>query len=210
MPAADQSPIPNPQSRAAPAKESARISGMFDAIAARYDLLNHLLSAGLDKQWRKRAVAALQLTGQETVLDLCTGTADLALAAMSGPQRARRVVGIDFSAAMLQIGQEKVRSVDPRSHSHQGGCHSYPARRRNGRRGDDRVRHPQCGAARVGMRGDCQGASSWRKARDPGIFTATLQGAAQFLPLVFPPDSAVHRAGRFEAPERLHVSAGIG
>ena len=90
-----------------PAKESARISGMFDAIAARYDLLNHLLSAGLDKQWRKRAVAALELTGPETVLDLCTGTADLALAALSGPQRARRVIGIDFSAAMLRIGRNK-------------------------------------------------------------------------------------------------------
>ena len=81
---------------------------MFDAIAARYDLLNYLLSAGLDKQWRKRAVAALDLSGHETVLDLCTGTADLALAAVGAPQRARRVIGIDFSAAMLQIGKQKL------------------------------------------------------------------------------------------------------
>jgi len=86
---------------------------MFDAIAARYDLLNHLLSAGLDKQWRKRAVAALDLTGRETVLDLCTGTADLALAAVGAPRRARRVIGIDFSAAMLQIGRDKVRRAGP-------------------------------------------------------------------------------------------------
>ena len=81
---------------------------MFDAIADRYDLLNHLLSAGLDKKWRKRAVDVLQLTGRETVLDLCTGTADLALAAMSGQRRARRVVGVDFSAAMLHIGKTKI------------------------------------------------------------------------------------------------------
>ena len=86
---------------------------MFDAIADRYDLLNHLLSAGLDKQWRRHAVAALQLTGLETVLDLCTGTGDLALAAMTGKSRAKRVVGIDFSAAMLQIGKEKVRRAGP-------------------------------------------------------------------------------------------------
>ena len=86
---------------------------MFDAIASRYDLLNHLLSAGLDKHWRKRAVAALRLTGRETVLDLCTGTADLALAAVSSQPRARRVVGVDFSAAMLQIGQEKVSRLGP-------------------------------------------------------------------------------------------------
>ena len=87
MPAADQSLIPNPESRTPPAKEASRISGMFDAIAERYDFLNHLLSAGLDKRWRRQAVQVLQLTGRETVLDLCTGTADLALAAMSG-QRA--------------------------------------------------------------------------------------------------------------------------
>ena len=84
---------------------------MFDAIADRYDFLNHLLSAGLDKQWRKRAVDALQLTGRETVLDLCTGTADLALAATIGERRAKRVVGIDFSAAMLQIGKTKTAST---------------------------------------------------------------------------------------------------
>ena len=103
-----QSPIPNPQSLNAPAKEAARISGMFDAIAGRYDFLNHLLSAGLDKRWRRQAVDVLQLTGRETVLDLCTGTADLALAAIGGQRRARRVVGIDFSAAMLRIGQTKI------------------------------------------------------------------------------------------------------
>jgi demethylmenaquinone methyltransferase/2-methoxy-6-polyprenyl-1,4-benzoquinol methylase len=97
----------------APAKDPSRIAGMFDAIAARYDFLNHLLSAGLDKRWRKQAIDMLQLTGRETVLDLCTGTADLALAATSGERRAKRVVGIDFSAAMLQIGNEKVRRAGP-------------------------------------------------------------------------------------------------
>ena len=86
---------------------------MFDAIAGRYDFLNHLLSAGLDKRWRRRAVDALRLTGRETVLDLCTGTADLALAATSGQHRAKRVVGVDFSAAMLQIGSDKVRRAGP-------------------------------------------------------------------------------------------------
>jgi demethylmenaquinone methyltransferase/2-methoxy-6-polyprenyl-1,4-benzoquinol methylase len=108
-----QSQIPNPQSLTPPAKEAARISGMFDAIAERYDFLNHLLSAGLDKRWRTQAIDTLQLTGRETLLDLCTGTADLALAATTGERRAKRVVGIDFSAAMLQIGHEKVRRAEP-------------------------------------------------------------------------------------------------
>ncbi|MEO5742206.1 MAG: bifunctional demethylmenaquinone methyltransferase/2-methoxy-6-polyprenyl-1,4-benzoquinol methylase UbiE [Vicinamibacterales bacterium] len=93
-----------------PAKDSSRIAGMFDAIAGRYDFLNHLLSAGLDKRWRRQAIEMLQLTGREVVLDLCTGTADLALAATSGQDRARRVVGVDFSAAMLQVGKTKIDS----------------------------------------------------------------------------------------------------
>lgn len=95
----------------APAKESARIAGMFDSIAERYDFLNHLLSAGLDKRWRRQAVDILQLTGRETVLDLCTGTADLALAATTGARRAKQAIGIDFSAAMLQIGKSKIGSA---------------------------------------------------------------------------------------------------
>src|SRR4051812_246764 len=91
-------------------KSPERIAGMFDAIAGRYDLLNHLLSAGIDRRWRTRAVASLHLTGQETVIDLCTGTADLALAAAGARPGARRVIGIDFAGAMLRVGIEKLRA----------------------------------------------------------------------------------------------------
>jgi demethylmenaquinone methyltransferase/2-methoxy-6-polyprenyl-1,4-benzoquinol methylase len=82
---------------------------MFDAIARRYDLLNHLLSAGIDRRWRKRAIQALSLTGRERVLDLCTGTADLAITAIQAKPPAARVVGVDFAQAMLHVGQEKIR-----------------------------------------------------------------------------------------------------
>ena len=82
---------------------------MFDAIAGRYDFLNHLLSAGIDRRWRKRAIRSLALTGRERVIDLCTGTADLAIAALRGEPAAARVVGIDFAGAMLQVGREKIR-----------------------------------------------------------------------------------------------------
>ena len=78
---------------------------MFDAIAPRYDLLNHLLSAGIDRRWRTRAIRTLQLTGRETLVDVCTGTADIALAAHG----AARVVGVDFAGAMLGLGLGKVR-----------------------------------------------------------------------------------------------------
>ena len=82
---------------------------MFDAIAPRYDFLNHLLSAGIDRHWRSRAIRALRLTGRERVLDLCTGTADLAIAARRARPPAARVVGIDFAGAMLLIGARKIR-----------------------------------------------------------------------------------------------------
>jgi len=82
---------------------------MFDAIAGRYDLLNHLLSAGIDRRWRKRAIEALSLTGRERVLDLCTGTADLAISAIHAQPPAARVVGVDFAYAMLRVGQEKIK-----------------------------------------------------------------------------------------------------
>jgi demethylmenaquinone methyltransferase/2-methoxy-6-polyprenyl-1,4-benzoquinol methylase len=73
------------------------------------NVLNHLLSAGIDRRWRKRAIRSLALTGHERVLDLCTGTADLAIAAMRATPAAARVVGVDFAGAMLRVGREKLQ-----------------------------------------------------------------------------------------------------
>jgi demethylmenaquinone methyltransferase/2-methoxy-6-polyprenyl-1,4-benzoquinol methylase len=89
-------------------KSPARIAGMFDAIAGRYDLLNHVLSAGIDQRWRRRAIASLELTGAECVLDLCTGTADLGIAAVRARPAAACVVGVDFAGAMLEVGRGKL------------------------------------------------------------------------------------------------------
>jgi demethylmenaquinone methyltransferase/2-methoxy-6-polyprenyl-1,4-benzoquinol methylase len=87
-------------------KRPSRVAGMFDAIAARYDILNHLLSAGLDRGWRRRAIRSLGLQGGEVVVDVCTGTADLAIAAASGG--AGSVVGVDFAGEMLRLGAAKL------------------------------------------------------------------------------------------------------
>src|SRR6476619_742721 len=92
-----------------PDKTPARIAGMFDAIAPRYDLLNHVLSAGLDRLWRDMAVDALALPHAARVLDLCTGTADLAIAAVR--RTGASVVGIDFAGEMLRLGRAKVRAA---------------------------------------------------------------------------------------------------
>jgi len=93
---------------AAPDKTPARIAGMFDAIAPRYDLLNHVLSAGLDRRWRNIAVDALALDNRARVLDVCTGTCDLAIAAVRRGHAAS-VVGVDFAGEMLRRGLVKVR-----------------------------------------------------------------------------------------------------
>jgi len=92
-------------------KRPARVAAMFDAIAARYDFLNHLLSAGFDRHWRSRAILSLQLTGREAIVDVCTGTADVAMAAVSASPGAAHVLGVDFSGEMLRLGAAKIRRL---------------------------------------------------------------------------------------------------
>jgi demethylmenaquinone methyltransferase/2-methoxy-6-polyprenyl-1,4-benzoquinol methylase len=89
-------------------KTPQRIAGMFDAIADRYDFLNHFLSAGIDRRWRRLAIQSLLLTGHERVLDICTGTGDLAIEAARAHPSAAEVVGVDFARAMLQVGRHKI------------------------------------------------------------------------------------------------------
>src|SRR5262249_44491822 len=82
---------------------------MFDAIARRYDFLNHALSAGRDKRGRARAIRELDLPPDARVLDICTGTGDFAIAAAE-MRPAATILGVDFAAAMLAVGREKVRA----------------------------------------------------------------------------------------------------
>lgn len=83
---------------------------MFDKIAARYDALNRVISLGIDQRWRRRAAAAVALDGDgagDDVLDVATGTCDLALA-VARRFPAARVVGLDPSTRMLARGWEKI------------------------------------------------------------------------------------------------------
>jgi demethylmenaquinone methyltransferase/2-methoxy-6-polyprenyl-1,4-benzoquinol methylase len=114
-------------------KSSARVRRMFGEIARRYDLLNRLLSAGIDRSWRRRTVKLVPPVGDAPILDVCTGTADLALAYWrfvvqasrlrkdrrrdAGGRRDAcitredrpRIVGTDFCHPMLAIGRDKCR-----------------------------------------------------------------------------------------------------
>jgi demethylmenaquinone methyltransferase/2-methoxy-6-polyprenyl-1,4-benzoquinol methylase len=85
---------------------------MFTRIAPRYDLLNHLLSAQMDKRWRARAAAALRPildNPQAVVLDICCGTGDLAFTLAKGTRA--RIIGADFSHTMLTRAKEKAQSL---------------------------------------------------------------------------------------------------
>ncbi|MBJ93385.1 MAG: bifunctional demethylmenaquinone methyltransferase/2-methoxy-6-polyprenyl-1,4-benzoquinol methylase UbiE [Rickettsiales bacterium] len=81
---------------------------MFDSIAQRYDLLNRVLSMGLDRGWRKKAVRALQVPSAGRVLDLASGTADIAIA-VARHYSDCEVLGVDPSAGMLAVGMEKLQ-----------------------------------------------------------------------------------------------------
>lgn len=94
---------------------------MFGGIARRYDLLNHLLSGGLDRRWRKKAAAALPADRNAVVLDLCGGTGDLGLELLR-QGRAGTVLCADFSLPMLAIGLEKFSRK-----GETGRCHAVGA-----------------------------------------------------------------------------------
>jgi demethylmenaquinone methyltransferase/2-methoxy-6-polyprenyl-1,4-benzoquinol methylase len=86
-----------------------QVTHMFDAIAPKYDLINQLLSMGIHKGWRKKSIQLLQAQQPKMILDVATGTADFAIEAMK--LKPERVIGIDISAGMLKLGQEKINKL---------------------------------------------------------------------------------------------------
>ncbi len=83
-----------------------QIAKMFNNIAIRYDFLNHFLSLGVDKYWRKKAISKLKGRSNNVILDIATGTADFAIEAMS--LKPEKIFGVDISTEMLEIGKKKI------------------------------------------------------------------------------------------------------
>ncbi|MCP1384345.1 bifunctional demethylmenaquinone methyltransferase/2-methoxy-6-polyprenyl-1,4-benzoquinol methylase UbiE [Runella salmonicolor] len=86
-----------------------QIAEMFDNVSPKYDFLNHLLSAGIDIYWRKRAIKLLKKENPQTILDIATGTADFAIEALA--LKPKKIVGIDISEGMLAVGREKIKKL---------------------------------------------------------------------------------------------------
>ena len=82
------------------------VAEMFDNISARYDFLNHFLSLGIDKIWRRKAIKQLRSIPVKKIIDIATGTGDFAIAALKlNPEE---VIGLDISAGMLAVGEQKM------------------------------------------------------------------------------------------------------
>lgn len=81
---------------------------MFNSIAPRYDFLNHFLSAGIDYSWRKTAIKILGKSNPKIILDVATGTGDLAIEAMK--LNPKKIIGVDIAEDMVKIGQKKIKN----------------------------------------------------------------------------------------------------
>jgi len=101
--------ITTPYSRSGTGKKQ-KVEAMFDNIAPSYDFLNHFLSLGIDKWWRRKAIGILQEEKPKIVLDVATGTGDFAIEALK--LKPDSVKGIDLSKEMLDIGRKKIKKIN--------------------------------------------------------------------------------------------------
>ena len=90
------------------AEKKQQVSKMFNNISGKYDFLNHFLSAGIDRRWRKRAISKLKDINPKQLLDVATGTGDLALEAHK-QLKPEKIIGIDIAVKMLEIGRTKLK-----------------------------------------------------------------------------------------------------
>jgi demethylmenaquinone methyltransferase/2-methoxy-6-polyprenyl-1,4-benzoquinol methylase len=92
------------------ASKKKQVTRMFDAISGEYDLLNRIISLGIDVHWRKKVVRMAQQKPIDTALDIATGTGDLAIALSQ--TSAQKIVGLDISPGMLALGKEKIKKKE--------------------------------------------------------------------------------------------------
>ena len=87
-----------------------QVADMFNSIAYRYDFMNRFLSTGIDTSWRKKAISQLKEIAPEKILDVATGTGDVAIMA-SEMLKPKKIIGIDISEGMLELGRKKIEKL---------------------------------------------------------------------------------------------------
>lgn len=102
----EEKTVVKPYNRESSSKKE-EVAEMFNNISGRYDFLNHFLSLGIDKAWRKKAIRELAEVKPERILDIATGTGDFAIAALK--LNPKEVIGVDISQGMLDVGIEKMK-----------------------------------------------------------------------------------------------------
>ena len=95
--------------------KATQVKRMFDSIAGTYDQLNHTLSFGIDRMWRKKGIAYLRPFAPKSILDIATGTGDLAIS-MQRKLNADRIIGADISEGMMDVGRQKVAEAGLSEH----------------------------------------------------------------------------------------------
>jgi demethylmenaquinone methyltransferase/2-methoxy-6-polyprenyl-1,4-benzoquinol methylase len=94
-----------------PYKESSlskkeQVTQMFDTISGNYDGLNRVISFGIDVKWRKKVLQIVKASNPKTILDIATGTGDLAI--LMAETKAEKIIGLDISVGMLEVGKQKI------------------------------------------------------------------------------------------------------
>lgn len=104
-----------------------QVAEMFDGIAGKYDFLNHFLSLGIDRGWRKKAIREVAAIRPKAILDVATGTGDMAIAAAKAAPEAT-ITGVDISKGMLEVGVKKVAGLklDDRIQLAEGDSEALP------------------------------------------------------------------------------------
>jgi SAM-dependent methyltransferase len=141
-------------------KKSEQVEEMFDNIAPAYDKLNHTLSMGIDRSWRRKAIKYLRPFRPRRIMDVATGTGDFAILACRELQP-DSLIGTDISEGMMNVGREKVKQA------HLSNKISFVCRRKLRRR-DRSVRHPQLRRAGQGTVRDVPRTKDRRTSRHTG------------------------------------------
>ena len=168
---------------------------MFGQIARRYDFLNHLLSLGIDHYWRWRTVRLVPPSGSLPILDVCTGTGDLAFAYDRAAGRKTPIVGGDFCHEMLAIARQKATRAARRLsyHVHRSRCPGFASSQRCVSNRVRRLRPAQRGRHRPRPGRDDASLRPRRPRRRARILDAHLAAIQSHLRLVLSQCPAAHR-----------------